>query len=483
MIVRRVPMLVLFVGAMIALVLTASSTVEPTQAVFSNVAAPWMPAAPLPGGLTSTWFCPGVPAAGADETGGEVRVFNTGNAAMGGRITILTVTGEPVTQPVSVAAYSSQTFDLDALVDSPYAAAIVEIDGGGGLVEQLAKDPRGYSVAACANSPSDEWYLATGDTLDDSSELIVLSNPSQDDAIVDLTFATEAGIRVPQSLQNYPVPARSVRIVDVKEDVRADETEIGMSVVASRGTVVVGRAQAYEQQSRRGYVMSLASPTLAEQWWFANGPNGENIDVKYTLYNPNDFDVEVTPVLLGFLPEDDYVPVDLNVVVPDGESVVWDPGEVAGVPDGIVSAVFGTLPGEPIVVERVVTRTIDGVPTTSTTLGAPPRSDLYLANTWYVGIGAEDRVGYELVVFNANATDATVTVQAIRPDGGIQTIESLGEVSLPRSQVITIEVSDPAALGVPLIVRSTTQVFVDRVLPREPDAQGRVSVWAVPANA
>ena len=163
MIARRIPMLVLSIAAVVALVLTARTTVEPTQAVFSNVATPWMPAAPLPGGLTSTWFCPGVPAAGEDGAGGVVRVFNTGDAEMGGRLTVLTVDGRPGEPAGATSTRTAvQEFDLDALVDSPYAAAFVEIDGGGGLVEQLASNPEGESVATCANGPSNEWYLATG---------------------------------------------------------------------------------------------------------------------------------------------------------------------------------------------------------------------------------------------------------------------------------------------------------------------------------
>src|SRR6266508_284862 len=271
MIFRRLPMLAMSIVMIVVVVVTARTTVEPAPAVFSNVATPWMPAVPLPGGLTSTWFCPGVPAAGADGAGGVVRVYNTGEAAMSGRITVLSATADPVTQPVSVEPFSMQPFDLDELVDSPYAAAYVEIDGGGGLVEQVAMDPHGHSVSACANGPSNEWYFATGDTLDDSVELLVLSNPNDDAAIVDITLATSAGIRKPQSLQNYPVPARSVRMVNVNR-VKADESEVGVSVVASRGNVVVGRAQTYDNETRRGYVMSLGAPTLRDQWFFAYGP-------------------------------------------------------------------------------------------------------------------------------------------------------------------------------------------------------------------
>ena len=126
-----------------------------------------MPSAPLPGGLTRTWFCPGVPAAGEDGAAGTVTVFNVGDAAMGGRITVLGVEGDSVTEPVDVAAFGQQVFDLDALVDSRYASAFVEIDGGGGLVEQKATTSEGESIAACANGTSREWYFATADTLDD----------------------------------------------------------------------------------------------------------------------------------------------------------------------------------------------------------------------------------------------------------------------------------------------------------------------------
>jgi hypothetical protein len=483
MIARRIPMLVLSIAAVIALVLTARTTIEPTQAVFSNVATPWMPAAPLPGGLTSTWFCPGVPAAGEDGAGGVVRVFNTGDAEMGGRLTVLTVDGEPVSQPVRVDPYAAQEFDLDALVDSPYAAAFVEIDGGGGLVEQLASNPEGESIATCANGPSNEWYLATGDTVENSRDLIVLSNPNDDDAIVDFTFATSAGVRQPQSLQNYPVPARSVRIVDVN-DVRVEEPNVGVSVVASRGTVVMGRAQTFSQEARRGYVMSLGAPTLRDQWWFAHAVRSDSVDVSYTIYNPNDDDVEVQPVILGF-PQTTEFQLPEAFVVPDGEVYVFELADIAEVPEGLVTMVFSSAQlDQGIVIERVSTQTVEGRPTTNVTLGATPRfADGYVAGTWYVGINPDVPIESGLTIYNSTAADAVITVQSITPGNGVQTVESLAEVTIPPYYAQSVDLTDPAVVGHPLIIRSTVPVYVERVLPREPEAQGRVSVWAVPANA
>ena len=82
MILRRLPMLVVTIAALIAVALGAGTAVVPTDAVFSAVSAPWMPAAPLPGGLTSSWFCPGVPAAGEEGRTGSITVFTRSPSVM-----------------------------------------------------------------------------------------------------------------------------------------------------------------------------------------------------------------------------------------------------------------------------------------------------------------------------------------------------------------------------------------------------------------
>jgi hypothetical protein len=478
-ILRRLPMLVVTIAALIAVALGAGTAVVPTDAVFSAVSAPWMPAAPLPGGLTSSWFCPGVPAAGEEGRTGSITVFNSADVALRGRLTVLRVDGEPVTQDIEVPAFRSLAVRLDELVESPFAAAFVEIDGGGGLVEQLAVDPAGESVAACANASAAEWYLAAGDTLDGSVEQLVLSNPHDYPAVVDITLATERGARIPEQYQGFAVPARSVRVIDVGTDIIGDQTRVGISVVATRGRVVVGRSQLLDQAERTGYVMTLAAPAARDQWWFVYGERADNVVENFYLYNPGEEDATVTPVLLGFPPAGMDPPE--AIVVPDGEVVEFRVADVAGLPDGAHSVVFGTEPATPVVVERVITRTIDNVATTSMTLGATTRPDGYIANTWYVGLGPAVATQGGLVVYNNTRADSVVTVQAITPDG-VQNVPGFADVTVAAGAIHAIDIPD-AALGNQLIVRSTTQMFVERILPREPDAQGRVAVWAVPANA
>ena len=45
---------------------------------------------------------------------------------------------------------------------------------------------------------------------------------------------------------------------------------------------------------------------------------------------------------------------------------------------------------------------------------------------------------------------------------------------------MTIPLTDPAVIDGQLVIRSTSPVFVERSLPREPGAQGRSASWAVP---
>jgi hypothetical protein len=479
MIVRRLPMLAVTIAAFVAAGLFAGTAVMPTDAVFSTVSAPWMPAAPPPGGLTSAWFCPGVPAAGEEGSAGSVTVFNSAEAALHGRITVLSVGEGPLAQDIEVPPFDSASFDLDQLVDSPFAAAFVEIDGGGGLVEQKATDPAGESVAACANSSASEWYLAAGDTLDGSVEQLVLSNPHDYPAVVDVTLATERGTRIPEAYQSFAVPAQSVRLVDLN-GVIGDQSRIGVSVIASRGRVVVGRSQLLDTAARTGYVMSLAAPALRDQWWFVYGERADDVVENYYLYNPGEDDAEVTPVLLGFQQPEGMEPPD-PIVVPDGEVVEFRMADVGSLPDGPHSVVFGTEPATPVVVERIVTRTIENVPTTSITVGATTRPDGYVANRWYVGLGPTAPAQRALALYNNTTAASAVSISAVTPQG-VQAVPGLTEVTVAPGAIRYIDLTDQLTRGNELVVSSSTQVFVERVLPREPDAQGRVAVWAVPAN-
>lgn len=493
MITRRLPML----GAAVvagALVVAVGRTTEPDPApLFSAAAAtePWMPSAPIRSSLSTTWYCPGVPASGEEGTEGEIIIANADPQPLAAHVTIIPGVADPsapapspVEQDVSVDPQSRATVDVAAAVTAPFAGVTVEITGGTGVVEQRSTGPLtggavATSVAPCTTRTSPNWYLAEGYTAEGSREQLVLMNPYDSSATVQIRFATQDGTREPTETESYPVPPRSVRVLDMADLAARDEPEVAVSIEARRGELVVARAQTYAGSGRRGFAVSLAAPAARDQWWFADGEVGDGISERYSIYNPGDDDVDVTAALLG-VDSTEFVPID-PITVPSGQVVTFSPADVETMPAGRHAMVFGTASLDArVVVERAMTRTFDDLPTTSVLLGAVARyEDGFVASTWTLGEGVDEPVPGALVVYNVDAQDATVTVQAVTAEG-IVNVPGLEALDLPANGLVDVDLTDEAALGRQLIVRATARVFVERRLPRDAGSQGRVASWPLP---
>ena len=480
MIVRRIPMLAVTLAAAVGVGVAARDDRPGVAPSFATRVQAWMPAVPTGPALTTTWFCPGVPATGDEGTAGEIVVSNSSDGPLTGRITLLAGAGQAVTQPVEVPALGRTVVRAADVVVAPFVGATVEMDGTGALVEQRSTHPAGTSIAACTTSASSNWYLAEGFTADASTEQLVLTNPFDQDVIVDISFATDEGTREPASLQGFPVPPRSVQVVDVDSIAARDEPQVAVRVSAQRGaTLLVGRAQLYDGGGRLGYSMTLASPVARSQWWFANGVRAGDVTERYSIYNPGDEPVQVQPLFLG-IASDVQVATDA-ITVPAGELVTYSSDAVAGLPDGRHGLLFDTEDaGATLVVERAITRTIEGIPTTSVLLGGLPRSeDALIPSVWTLGIGPGEPTDDALLVYNTTNAAATVTVQAVTP-GGLVNVPGLEAVDLPAAGILPLSLVDPIALDAQLVVQATAPVFVERSIPREPGTQGRSASWAVP---
>ena len=441
--------------------------IEPT---FASLGNPTMPFVPSGSFITSSWFCPGVPA-GESGVGGSLEVTNPSDAPIEGRITAYTTDPNvpAVDQPITVEPRSTATVDLDALQPTgTFVSALVEIDGGGGFVEQIAEHPAGNAASACANAASSNWWFADGFTVDDSTERLVLTNPYPDAAIVDIRFVTADGIRRPSRLQGYPVPGRSVQVVTLGELGARDEPILAAQVSATRGRVVVGRAQHYVGGQRLGFTMTLGAPSLNSQYYFADGETGAGISESYAIYNPTDAEVTVFAVFLGLPSTPDFTN-DTEVVVPKGGVVILDTADVPNLPAGRHGAVFSTFAADSIVVERILTRPAGDSIATTVVMGSPPN----LASTrWSASVGSDLAVEDTLVVLNVDSVDTTVTVSALGP-GGLVPVPGLEAVPLPAAGLITLPVTDPSMLGKAFVVESGQRVFVERLLPRSAELRGR----------
>ncbi len=474
---RRLPALLALLISVGALVVGTRSQLEATMPTFSVSANGWMPSAPPIGGLTETWFCPGVPATGVDGVEGEIVIANRTSERMVGSVLLVSTDQEPLRLALDVDGWASATVDVDDLLPGAVVGAVVEIDGGGGVVEQRSLQPSGDSVAACANATSDTWYLADGFTVDGSLDQIILTNPFEQTVVANLEFATQEGSRRPQSYRGLTVPPRSIRVIDLGAPGAGAQSEpiLAVSVEATRGRLVVGRAQSFVGGGRSGTQVTLAAPALRDQWWFADGAKGPGVSERFSIYNPTDEQVEVDVIFVGI-----DTPVLLDpIVVAAREVVTYDPGDEADLPDGRHTTVFAQSQSS-IVVERAITRTVGDTTATSVLLGATPRQDAYVASTWHVGVSPDEPTEDGLIVYNADNTAGTVTVSAVGQSGPVP-VPGLEAIPLNGAAVMTIDLIDPIVLGRELVLESTSRVFVERSFPTG-RGDTRSSSWAVPAG-
>jgi Family of unknown function (DUF5719) len=453
-----------------------SHPVHSADAQFSRLGTATMPFVPKGDFVTSAWFCAGVPV-GGPQLGGSAVVANPSEVELMGRITIFTdAPGVASTsEPFEVPSRGTTSFDLGKLQpQGTFVSAMVEIYGGGGFVEQRADSASGSAVSPCSNSTSSTWYFADGYTVEGSKEQLVVTNPFPSDAIINISESTSTESRRPAVLQSLLVKADSILIIT--QDLLAKrELELAVTVTSTRGRVVVGRAQEYiASAGRAGFTMTLGAPSLGEQFYFADGEVAPNVIERYSIYNGSDTDAVVNVAFLGLDPSLGYVNPE-PLAVPAGKVVSLVAAD-AGVPAGRHGAVFSTDTSGSILVERAITRTTGDTVATTVVMGSPPS---FASTRWSMAIGTDLAIPDVLVVLNATGSEGTVTVKTLGAGGEVP-VPGMEAIDLPASGVITIGVTDPTALGHPLIVESTERIFVERLLARDPDLRGRSGSFALP---
>jgi len=434
---RQLILLAASVSAVLALIFVdGRSTVEPigeVEGTKQEVAMPYVSAANM---LATSWFCPGVPG-NDDSIASAIAIANPSSS-------------------VSVPARSKTFVDARGGISSTFVSALVEILGSVGTVEQLIGHPAGSVVTLCANRPSAEWYFADGFTGADSIEQIVLTNPFSDATVVDISFVTSETERTPANLQGFVIPPQSVITLSMDEQGARNEPVLAVSVRASSGMLIAGRSQHYLGQGRLGYSMSLGASALSTQWSF---PDGEKIDgnsEQLVIYNPT----------------------KAVVTAPAGRVTVLNTANIPGLPSGYYGIVISTndlVDGGGVVVEQVVNRRVGNSVGTSVLLGAPTGA---ASTVWSAPSGVSAGLVDSLVVLNATPVEGFVTVSQVGPAGTVA-LSGLESIPVPASGVVVVAV--PAGLPQSeIVIQSTVQVVVQRLLSRGNDLVGRAAVLALP---
>jgi hypothetical protein len=331
----RVPFLVMVAGAVSAAVLVSEFDVSrdapaSTRRERSPVSA-LMPLAPPADASATTFYCAagtGVPDGMADHT---VVVVNTGDVPVAARVTLYG--GDLVGAPVDAAGddvsdgaapdggapgigvgptggelapvhdlivlpAGRAAVRLGDLLEAPFVAAVVEVEGGPAVVEHEVAGPHGRDAGPCATRAGTDWHLAWGATTREAREVVVVFNPFPSHASIDAVFRVEGGGREPVRFQGVPVPAGRVVALDVGAEVRR-EHHVAATIRTRRGHVIAERLQSFDgTDGPAGLAVALASPEPATTWAFAAGEVSEAAAPIVAVYNPGEERAEVEVAVL-----------------------------------------------------------------------------------------------------------------------------------------------------------------------------------------
>jgi hypothetical protein len=501
----RLTSLVILTGAIAGgLVLDAAEDDTPTAAPTAVLAGVAIPAARAEPTLGSTWYCAGGTATEGLDADHVVLIANPTDVARTAVVTVLTGTvapagqsidepvaaGEttttapattttaaptttteappPAAQPVELPPQGRVAVRLGDLVEAELAGAVVEVDGGQISVEHQVTGRYGQATAPCSTTASSTWSFPWGVTARGSRELLVFMNPFPDDATVDISFATNEGVRDPARFQGFVVPGQSVVGAFLEEDARRDQ--LSASVRVRGGRLIIDRIQTFDgTDGLSGMTVGLGVPTPAETWMFPLGETGEGLLEQVVVFNPNRDVAEVEVEVRLDDPEANEPPEPFELTIPPGRYSSIDLHAEERIPAGVGHAlIVRSLNGVPVTAERI-NAAVDPAPRrgVAASTGSP-----VAAPTWYLPGGGpvEDELDEYLVVLNTDlARPATFDVTAFR---GGQTIalDGLQDRTVAPGGRLVVRVGDFADnADLPLVVRGDRPIVVERGMYRLDD--------------
>lgn len=396
---------------------------------------------------------------GGNPTGGEfdtwVLIQNPGDQAAGVNVTFMQPGGVNTERSYSLLPHSRFTIHVDDIL--PAAEVSTRIQATQPVVAERAMYFNGGKAGhdtVGVNSPSRSWYLAEGYTGGDFDEWILIQNPNDANASLNVQFQTQD-----QGVVNrdYTLPPRSRFTIHV-DDILPD-AQVSTYLQADQ-QVVVERAQ-YLNYMRSG-TCSIGARSPSYTWFFAEGYTSEGFEEWLLVQNPQD---SATLVDLTFM-QLDGTNSSMQFSVPARSRYTVPVHQV--LPGAQVSTKVSSA--SPVVAERAMywKNRSDG----HDTIGTP--SPEY---TWFFAEGYTAE-GYEewLLIQNPWDEQAAVTIDFMFPGGATQSVTA----GIPPRSRFTINVGAfVGAKEVSLKLSSDLPVVGERAMYFKERSGGHCSIGAI----
>jgi Family of unknown function (DUF5719) len=226
---------------------------------------PATPAAAAP--YSARWICPLLPNQNA-----SIGVANVGGDPATLRTTV--VGGETASQPAQKPLEPGGLRTLD--VPGAKQPGYVQVEA---FSSPVAVGSGGQ--AGCAAGPTDRWWLPAADTSLGASTAVVIANPDNDPAVVDLVPHVNQGALA--AAAELFVPPRSAKVQTLSNG-ELIALKPAIEVIAKSGRVVAG---AVIDQKDEQKIVVPGQPTTRPEWTFAGGLSGPDRSTSVLITNPS----------------------------------------------------------------------------------------------------------------------------------------------------------------------------------------------------
>ena len=286
----------------------------------------------------------------------------------------------------------------------------------------------GGHVTTGIQQPSNTWYLAEGFTGSGFQTYILIQNPNDIEAAIDVTYMLQGGGTIEKSL-TVPPNSRFTIVTHDPDQVGLDQAF--STKLVSNQPIIVERAMYFNNDGHN--TVGVEAP--ANSWYLAEGYTGSGFGTFILIQNPNstETNVDIRYMLQGGGTIDKSVTVSPN----SRYTIVTHDADQVGIEQAFSTKIDSD---QPIIVERAMYW-----PNGETSLGGHDSNGvLNPALEWNIAEGyTGDDFDTFILVQNPNDTEANVSIIYMMQGGG--TLNS--GIIVPPNSRFTIIAHDPDQVG------------------------------------
>lgn len=321
--------------------------------------------------LSKTWYIPEGYTRDDSATGGVfdtyVLLSNPNNKKANVKVTFFREGNTPVEQEIAVEPLARHTIIVDEVPGCEDAHVSTRVVSDTPIVAERSEyfrydDIEGGHCSIGAMSPSKEWYMPEGYTVDDPATggrfdtYVLIENPQKEEANVKATYMRQDNTPVEVDYKIDPETRFTIRL----DDVPGCEASSVATRLVSDVPIVAERVSYFNYDGIRDGHGSIAA-TAGERWFMPEGytsdnPNtGERFDSYVLLMNPNEKNVEVQVTFMAPPFGDQTVEKTQKYILGPNSRFTIHVDEVEGFESSSFSTeVKSLVKGAPIICERAM---------------------------------------------------------------------------------------------------------------------------------